>query len=213
MAARLINEASLCHALLETFSFQILACVEGAPVPLDRLTPGEREDLGRLTAAPRRESWLRGRAALKRLQEAIGGPEDTSRLKFPHPQVSLTHSENWAVAIGAVSGKTIGIGVDLEVRASPKAETARRFLNASELVWLRRMDEEERPRLLHRLWTVKEATFKADPENAGKTLRDYALADPGYVAGKARRGDRVFLYSSFEVPEGWLSVAVLPSVE
>jgi phosphopantetheinyl transferase len=209
----LINEASLSHALLETFSFQILACVEGQPVQEERLTSGEREELARLAAAPRRESWLRGRAALKRLQSVIGGSEDTSSLKFPHPRISLTHSEKWAVAIGVASGKTLGIGVDLEVKGAPKAETARRFLNAGELVWLRRMEEEERPRLLHRLWTVKEATFKADPENAGKTLRDYALADPGYVAGKARRGDRVFLYTSFEVPEGFLSVAVLPAVE
>jgi len=75
------------------------------------------------------------------------------------------------------------------------------------------MDEGDREKMLHRLWTVKEATFKADPENAGKTLRDYGLADPGFVAGKARRGDRVFYYASFEVPDGFLSVAVLPAVE
>ncbi len=60
---------------------------------------------------------------------------------------------------------------------------------------------------------MKEATFKADPENAGRTLREYALADPGFTAGKALRGDKRFLYASFEVPEGFLSVAVLPAVE
>ena len=103
--------------------------------------------------------------------------------------------------------------MDLEVKSVPKPETARRFLNPAELVWLRRMDEEERPKMLHRLWTVKEATFKSDPDNAGKTLRDYGLADPGCVAGKARRGERVFYYASFEVPGGFLSVAVLPAVE
>ena len=213
MADRLINEASLTDALLETFSLPIRACVEGTPLPEDRLCAGEREELSRMTAPERRESWLRGRAALKRLAAAIGTDPDTSVLRFPHPRLSLSHSASWAVAIGLGSGAAGGLGVDLELKAAPKPETARKFLNPSEMVWLRRMDEGEHPRLLHRLWTVKEALYKADPENAGKSLRDYALADPGFVAGRARRGSRLFHYATFEVPEGFLSVAVLPAVE
>lgn len=209
----MINEASFANALLETFSLPIHACFEREPVAEARLTAGEREILAGLTAPARRESWLRGRSALKRLQATLGGSEDTSTLKFPHPRLSLTHSDAWAIAVGSASSKLLGIGVDLEVKGAPKAETARRFLNPAELVWLRRMDEDERPRMLHRLWTVKEATFKADPENPGRTLRDYGLADPGFIAGKARRGERVFYYASFEVPDGFLSVAVLPAVE
>jgi len=209
----LINEASFAAALLETFSLPIQACFESQPVAEDRLTAGERAVFDTLASPTRRASWLRGRAALKRLQASIGGAEDTSILKFPHPKLSLTHSETWAIAVGSTSPRLLGIGVDLEVKGAPKPETARRFLNPAELVWLRRMDEGDREKMLHRLWTVKEATFKADPENPGKTLRDYGLADPGYVAGKARRGDRVFYYASFEVPDGFLSVAVLPAVE
>jgi len=209
----LINEASFASALLETFSLPIQVCFENQPVAEARLTPGERAVFDTLASPVRRDSWLRGRAALKRLQAALGGSEDTSILKFPHPRLSLTHSESWAIAVGSASPKLLGIGVDLEVKGAPKSETARRFLNPAELVWLRRMDEGDRPKMLHRLWTVKEATFKADTENPGKTLRDYGLADPGFVAGKARRGDRVFYYTSFEVPDGFLSVAVLPAVE
>jgi phosphopantetheinyl transferase len=209
----LINEASLHNALLETFSLPIQACVESQPVAENRLSPGETAELTRMTAPARRESWLRGRAALKRLAAAVGGSEDTSTLKFPHPHYSLTHSENWAVAIGLPTPKLAGLGVDLELKGPPKPETARRFLNPSEVVWLRRMDELEHPRLLHRLWTVKEALFKADPENAGRTLKEYALADPGFKAGRARRGERTFHYASFEFPTGFLSVAVLPAVE
>jgi len=209
----LINEASFANALLETFSLPIVACFESQPLTEEKLTGAEREALAKLAAPARRESWLRGRAALKRLQASLGAAEDTSTLKFPHPRLSLTHSESWAVAVGSLSAKLLGLGVDLEVKSVPSPETARRFLNPAEMVWLRRMDEEERPKMLHRLWTVKEATFKADPDNAGKTLKDYGLADPGYVAGKARRGERVFYYASFEVPGGFLSVAVLPAVE
>ena len=209
----MINEASFAAALLETFSLPIQACFESQPVAEERLTAGERTVFDSLASPTRRASWLRGRAALKRLQASLGGAEDTSILKFPHPKLSLTHSESWAIAVGSTSPKLLGIGVDLEVKGAPKPETARRFLNPAELVWLRRMDEGDREKMLHRLWTVKEATFKADPENPGKTLRDYGLADPGFVAGKARRGDRVFYYTSFEVPDGFLSVAVLPAVE
>ena len=209
----MINEASFANALLETFSLPILICFENQPLDESRLTAGEREDLARLTAPARRESWLRGRAALKRLQTSLGASDDTSTLKFPHPRLSLSHSETWAVAVGTASGKLLGIGVDLEVKSAPKPEAAPRFLNPAEVVWLRRMEEADRPKMLHRLWTVKEATFKADPENAGRTLKQYGLADPGYVAGKARRGERVFYYAAFEVPGGFLSVAVLPAVE
>ena len=209
----MINEASFGNALLETFSIPIIVCVEIKPLAETRLTPGEAADLANLTAPARRESWLLGRAALKRLGAATGLGEDTSAFRFPHARMSLTHSESWAVAIGSMSPKLHGIGVDLEIKSIPKAETARHFLNPSELVWLRRMEETDHPRLLHRLWTVKEAIFKADPENQGRTLRDYALADPGFVAGRARRGSRLFYYASFEVPTGFLSVAVLPAVE
>ena len=209
----MINEASFANALLETFSQPILACFESQPLPEERLTAGEREHLALLAAPVRRESWLRGRAALKRLQASLGAGDDTSGLHFPHPRLSLTHSEAWAVAVGSPSPKFLGIGVDLEIKGAPKPEAAPRFLNPAEVVWLRRMDEAERPQMLHRLWTVKEATFKADPENKGRTLKEYGLADPGYVAGKARRGERVFYYASFNVPGGFLSVAVLPAVE
>ena len=209
----MINEASFANALLETFSLPIVACFESQLLPEEKLTDGEREALAKLAAPARRDSWLRGRAALKRLQASLGANDDTSTLKFPHPRLSLTHSEAWAVAVGSTSAKLLGLGVDLEVKNVPSFEAARRFLNPAEFVWLRRMDEDERPRMLHRLWTVKEATFKADPDNAGKTLKDYGMADPGFMAGKARRGERVFYYASFEVPGGFLSVAVLPAVE
>jgi 4'-phosphopantetheinyl transferase EntD len=213
LAARLINEASLANALLETFSLPILACFETELLPDTRLTPGEQATLSGFTAPARRESWLRGRAALKRLLQTLGESEDTSALRFPHPRLSLSHSESWAIAVGTGSPKIQGIGVDLEIKAAPKPEIARRFLNPAELVWLRRLDEGEGPRLLHRIWTVKEATFKADPENAQASLREYGLADPGYAAGKARRGPRIFYYAAFEVPRGFLSVAVLPPKE
>jgi 4'-phosphopantetheinyl transferase EntD len=160
----------------------------------------------------RRDSWLRGRAVLKRLLTALGEADDTSALRFPHPRISLTHSGGWAVAVGAASG-LLGIGVDLELRVPPRFETARRFLSDGELEWIGQLGEAESPRALLRLWTVKEAVYKADPGNGSASFRDYTLDDPAQLRGTVirRLSGPVFRYGSFELPGGFLSLAILPA--
>jgi 4'-phosphopantetheinyl transferase EntD len=149
----------------------------------DVLSPGERAALQGLKAERRRDSWLRGRAALK----ALLGDIDTSTLRFPHPELSLTHTEDVAVAV-ACEGAA-GVGVDLELR-TPSERAARRFLSEAEFAaaggsdgWLR-------------LWTVKEACFKADLQNKGRTILEYAVQDPR------------FRHASVRVFGGWLTVAL-----
>lgn len=153
-----------------------------AAEPASGLTPGERAALDRLKAERRRESWLRGRAALK----ALLGDVDTTALSFPHPEISLTHTEDVAVAVACEGAR--GVGVDLEVRP-PSERAARRFLSEAEFAgtspddWLR-------------LWTVKEARFKADLRNKGRTILEYGIDDPR------------FRHASVPVFGGWLTVAV-----
>ena len=163
-----------------------------------------------MTSPVRRDSWLRGRAALKRLLTALGEADDTSTLRFPHPRVSLTHSGGWAVAVGGTPD-LLGIGVDLEVRVPPRAETSRRFLSDGEIEWIGRLGEAERPRTLLRLWTVKEAAYKADPGNGGASFRDYTLDDPAQLCGTILRrpSGPLFRHGSFEVSGGFLSLAIL----
>ena len=165
-----------------------------AAVGLDELTAAER---AQLPAGPRRREWLLGRAALKRL---LGGG-DTSGVRFPHRSLSLTHAGGLAVAAGLDGGQR-GLGVDYEPGRGVEPRTARFFLRPLERQRTGAGD-------LLRLWTVKEALFKATPGNEGATLLGYETIDPAAPAGRAvDRGGRAFRYASGAAQGGWLTVAV-----
>ncbi|MDQ3640135.1 MAG: hypothetical protein M3450_01385 [Actinomycetota bacterium] len=163
--------------------------VATAPVSVAELTPGE---LARLPDGLRRHDWLLGRAALR----AVLGIVDTSGVAFPNRSVSLTHSAGVAVA-ARCDGPQAGLGVDLEGWRVIDPRTARLYLHAR-----------EQGDLL-RLWTVKEALFKATPGNDTAVFLDYEVDDPHALDGVARdRHGRTFEYVSRRRPEGWLTVAV-----
>ena len=163
--------------------------VATSPVAVDDLTPAE---LARLPEGKRRHDWLLGRAALK----AVLGIADTSVVVFPNRSVSLTHSAGVAVA-ARCDGPQAGLGVDLEGWQVIDPHTARLYLHAY-----------EQGDLL-RLWTVKEALFKATPRNDTAVFLDYEVNDAQALAGGARdRHGRTFEYLSSSRPEGWLTLAV-----
>ena len=68
-----------------------------------------------------------------------------------------------------------------------------------------------------RLWTVKEALFKADPNNDSNVLKDYIVKDPETLSGKAiNKKGHTFHYKSIKNPAdqflgehrgGWMSLA------
>ena len=162
--------------------------VATVPAPVATLTPAER---ARLPDGPRRHDWLLGRTALK--AHGIG---DTSSVAFPNRCLSLTHSAGTAVA-ARCDGDQVGLGVDLEGWRTIDPRAARFFLRP-----------DEKGDLL-RLWTVKEALFKATPDNAGVAFLDYAVADSHAFEGAATdRLGRTFEYRSRRRPEGWLTIAV-----
>ena len=125
------------------------------------LSATEKKQSDCLRGWPRREGWLRGRSALKKLLLDLKMDMDTSTLSFPHPTLSLSHTKDWAVAIGVLAGpmKIDGIGIDLELSRPVQDEHTRFYLSKSERKSA--IDDEQRLRL----WTVKEALFKADPDN------------------------------------------------
>lgn len=158
------------------------------PAPYSTLTLAER---ALMPAGRRRHDWLLGRAALKGQ-----GVADTSAVTFPDRRLSLTHAAGVAVA-ARCEGRQAGVGVDFEGWRAIDERAARFFLQPH-----------ERGDLL-RLWTVKEALFKATPANAGAVLVDYALDDPLAHEGAATdRHGRGFEYLSRRRPDGWLTVAV-----
>jgi hypothetical protein len=173
-----------------------------SPLAVGELSPGEQAQLPGGDGG-RRGEWLRGRAALKLL---LGGV-DTSALTVPHPELSLTHAAGWAVAARCEEGAPAGLGVDFEGPRRIDPRTARFFLGLHEQAPAP-MDQDD----LLRLWTVKEALFKATPDNRGATLLDCGVADPGALAGSARDVvGRQFRYVSRPLRHGWLTIAVCPA--
>ena len=177
------------------------------PVPLRLLTAGEREQLDRLSAGEHRRHWLLGRAALK----ALCGPEaDTSALAFPHPRLSLTHAGGMAVALGVGVGVGIrvavaGAGVDFEPWRRRVVPAVARFI----LSPVEAAAAGGTSRALLRLWTVKEALFKATPDNADAVFVDYHVADASAPLGTAQRAEgEAFRYASVSTAVGVLTVAV-----
>ena len=183
--------------------------LSGAERPLESadLSSGERSRWEQLPEGRRRDEWLLGRAALKPLMPAWG--RDTSALAFPHPRLSLTHGGGVVVA-ARCDGGVQGVGVDLEPwRPEVDARVGRFFLGGRERAWLYALRPRRRARAVIRLWTVKEALFKASAGNAGASLLDYEVDDPGAGAGGAtgvRAGG--FRYATVELGVGSLTVAV-----
>lgn len=103
-----------------------------------------------------------------------------------------------------IDGRLAGIGIDYEPwRESADLRTSRFFLRPAEQACA--LDG----RSLLRLWTVKEALFKATPDNGDAVLVDYRITDPQSRCGGATgpRGEAM-RYFSIEMEHGWLTVAL-----
>ncbi len=150
---------------------------------------------------PQGEESASGRIALDTLRSCLGDA-GSEPLRFPHARYSLSHARGAAVAIGLLDTVPRGIGLDLEW-TRPLPEGGERFY----------LSDRERQRLAGadplRLWTLKEALFKADLGNASTRLHHYELrsADPSSGFGISR-GGVLFRYTSLELDGGFLSVAM-----
>lgn len=208
-----LDEKRLSKKFEEDLGISLKIAASGRSVDLRQLSPREQVRYRALEALPRRESWLKGRSALKRLLLRLGEGDDTAEVRFPHPRFSLTHSGRYAVAIGTDSDRLGGIGVDLEVGRSPHPDSARFFLTPEECDWISCQKESDRPGHLLRLWTAKEALFKADPKNNETGLPDYRMKNPGAWRGTAfvRHVREIEMrYASSPCGEGWISIAIYP---
>ena len=175
------------------------------PLPASSLTAADRWAWEALPAGARRGDWLLGRAALQGLLPAGA---DVSSVSFPHRRLSLTHGGGVAVA-AACDEPGDGLGVDYEPWRTPDPRVARFFLRPRERAWVRSLPPPAAARALLLLWTVKEALYKATPDNAAAVLLDYELARPGDRSGPATHaGGRRFRFASVALAGGALAVAV-----
>jgi acyl carrier protein len=160
---------------------------------------------------PRGREWLVSRSALALLTGLLGMPGDVHGYRFPHPRLSLSHTGAGSVAAGAVRPppRLAGLGVDLESYRDVDPRATRFFLTEPERAWLAGLDPARRPHEQLRLWTVKEALFKAHPANEHAVLAEFGLRDPAAAAGSAtRRPGLSFRYVSTKISDNChLSVA------
>jgi phosphopantetheinyl transferase len=131
---------------------------------------------------------------------------DVTRIAFPHPRASVSHSGDITVAIWTSHHRALlGVGVDCEQRGSIDPRAARFYLTTAERA---RGSADDALRL--RLWTVKEAMFKATPDNEWTALADLEVDDASAFAGcgrNRRRDDLHYTYATESFAEGWLTVA------
>jgi 4'-phosphopantetheinyl transferase EntD len=142
----------------------------------------------------------------------MGRDEPADAVRFPHPALSLSHSGDWAIAAGCAAAD--GLGVDLEFARPMDARAARFFLAGPELDYVGSLPPPQQGAELLRLWTVKEAVFKACADNRGRLLADFRLDEPAARAGTARRVDGsgfTARYGSIDLGEAWLAVALATS--
>lgn len=193
---------------------RVLAVWTDRELPPHALSAAERAQVGAFGAGERRRRWLRSRRAQRVVTGLLGLPGDTAAYRYPHRRVSLTHTDGGSLAAGVagpVPPSLAGIGVDLEPHRPADPRTARFFLDSREQAWLAGQPPARRAAEHVRLWTLKEALFKADPANAGATLRDYRVRDAAArhgPAGRPHRPDLAFGYVSGRLRGGHLSIAL-----
>lgn len=184
---------------------------EWEPLSMHELTIGEKAQAAALPSDARRRSWLVARRALRRALADSRLPTDTSTYGFPHRRASLSYDRSYVVAAVADDAEVlIGVGVDVQTGRAPEPETARLFLAEHEREALESTPALRQRGELLRMWTVKEALYKADPDNAATLdLRRYHLDDPRARCGEARTATAArFHYRTLALCQGFLTVAL-----
>jgi phosphopantetheinyl transferase len=172
------------------------------PIELETLDPLDRNRLGEFTTVRRRQQWLRGRQALLEIARVLQIDASSSALRPPRTGISLTHSDPLSIAAGVEADA--GIGVDLESWRRTSPAMLRWYLTETER---RQLDVASQQTRL-RLWTVKEALFKANNDDRERALTDFEIDDVTAITGCARSPRQYFRYTSFNLPQGILSITI-----
>ena len=194
------QEAWIGAEIKQTFAVPLSLRITDQACDLNDLTESERKQLAHISNGVRRQSWLKGRKALKLTQREY---LDTSLLKFPVPNFSLTHSGDYALAIYLPNGR--GIGLDFQIHKPIKAGIEKFFLTKNELSWLSKQPIINYQDHILRLWTLKEAVFKADLHQT--KLKDYQVLNLGKKSGFIEKisESKSFKFKQFCLAAGSLS--------
>lgn len=163
---------------LDTHTVERLRCDLDAPLELAEVT------LNACEVGLRAAEVVAGREALRMVKLVLGEDPD-ERVTLPAAHLSLSHDDRIAVAVGCPRHEAAGLGVDIERMRDIRPEAARFYLQEVEQLRIDTSAREPCVVSLLRLWTVKEAVFKADLGNAGRILLDYRISDAAAWSGEA----------------------------
>jgi len=183
----------------------VLAMVR-QPLKESELSASGRRRLAALRSSIRRHQWLLGRAALQSVSARLHLDLDPCAIELPCASMSLTHKPDIAFAVGMEN--VTGVGIDYEDwQRSLNTGIERMFLDEDE----RQLLDGSNKKQLLRLWTIKEAAYKANLCNKGSVLRDYKLSDMTSQTGashyNARHQQVESRYFSNELEEGIVTIA------
>jgi phosphopantetheinyl transferase len=176
-----------------------------APLAEDQLDFTTRQRLTGFTTAERRNQWLRGRSALMTIAAKLDIEPRLAALNPPCPGISLTHGERISIAAGISPAQ--GIGIYFGSWRQIEASLLRCFLTEAEQEQLTVQSNFTRLRL----WTVKQALFKASAVNRGLRLTDFEIDEVAEITGRARncsRANSQLRCTSFMLRQGLLSIAI-----
>lgn len=168
---------------------------------LDWLTEAERQRLQAITSPARRDTFLAGHWQARRLAaqwlqldvrrialdaHADGRPLLRVDGDAVPLHVSLSHSGDWLAL--ALADAAVGVDVELPQRERDWEALARFVFSPEERQRLRDIDDAERTRMFHALWTLKEARGKRSGEGLQPRAARMVTAQPADAAGAEALG-------------------------
>ncbi|MFN8016337.1 MAG: 4'-phosphopantetheinyl transferase superfamily protein [Acidimicrobiia bacterium] len=137
------------------------------------------------------------------------GKKALSKTIFNLSQISsISHGKKTAYAASADKNSGIlGLGIDFEEIRDLKPRAAKFYLTLNELEKLNIDSDEDRIKL----WTIKEAIFKAAPNNNNLVLRDFEITQLNSTSGFAsqrNKNDHIFEFVYQKENDGILSIAI-----
>lgn len=129
------------------------------------LSPAERVQFDRISHPRRKLEWLESRAIKTELAKRIGPGSGKVHLSISH---SYSQAQGIVIGIAARGDDIRGIGVDLECRTRHMDEHVRTRVISSEESSIAGLDPMD-------FWVIKEAAFKAVPQNQGKVLSNFKV--------------------------------------
>ncbi len=121
-------------------------------------------------------------------------------LSFPNKEISISHSKEIFVLL-KIQGFN-GVGIDLEFKQRNYSKKLRnRIINLEEKEVVKDFDT-------LKIWTIKEALFKANPQNNNTIIKNYIIKNSELASFKSNNSEIIFEYLCLDLKDFYFSCAI-----